>query len=145
MPRIIDSGNSRSFDDVSAQFSEFVLLKTQIDELTKRQNALKAELSSLVESSGEEDDKGHLWYELPHPIEGYTAMQRQKRISQKLDADAAEELLRTKNLYNRCFQLLPVLDEDEVMACLYEGLLTEDEIDAMFPKSITWAFVPSKG
>jgi hypothetical protein len=145
MPKILDSDKSRSFDEVSAQFSEFVLLKRQIDELTKRQNELKAELSSLVEQNGEEDDKGHVWYELPHPIEGYTAMQRQKRISQKLDAEAAEDLLRVKDLYDRCFRLLPVLDEDEVMSCLYEGLLTENEIDVMFPKSITWAFVPSKG
>jgi hypothetical protein len=144
MPDVIDSDRSRSFDEVSAQFHEFIYLKGQIDDLTKRQSVIKAVLSELVENEGEVDDKGHVWFELPQEIDGYVSMQRQKRISQKLDADAAEELLRQKQLYDRCFRMMPVLDEDEVMACLYEGLLTEDEIDAMFPKSITWAFVPSK-
>jgi hypothetical protein len=38
----------------------------------------------------------------------------------------------------------PVLNEDQVMACLYEGLLTEEDVDSMFPKKIIWAFIPSK-
>jgi hypothetical protein len=40
--------------------------------------------------------------------------------------------------------MVPMLDESEVMACLYEGLLTEEEIDSMFPKSVSYAFIPSK-
>ncbi len=31
------------------------------------------------------------------------------------------------------------------MAAHYEGLISEAEIDAMFPKKITYAFVPVKG
>lgn len=144
MPRIIDSENARSYDNVAADFSEFILLKKQIDELTKRQTEIKTRLSAVVEELGEADDKGHVWYELPQEIEGYVAMQRQKRVSQKLDEETAEALLKERELYDRCFRLLPVLDEDEVMACLYEGLITESDVDAMFPKSISWAFVPTK-
>ena len=44
----------------------------------------------------------------------------------------------------RCYTIQPVLNEDEVMACLYEGLLTEAEVDMMFTKKIVWAFIPSK-
>ena len=31
------------------------------------------------------------------------------------------------------------------MACLYDGLLTESDIDSMFSKKEIWAFVPNKG
>jgi len=144
MPKIVDSENSRAFDEVSAQFSEFILLKKKIDELSKRQNEIKGELSKIVEQYGDPDDKGHVWFDLPQEIEGYAAMQRQKRISQRLDEETAEALLKERGLYDRCFRLMPVLDEDEVMACLYEGLITEADVDNMFPKNITWAFVPSK-
>ena len=82
--------------------------------------------------------------QLDEEVDGYRALQRQRRVSQKLDPEAAETLLKAKGLDARCYQLLPVLDEDAVMSCLYEGLLTEEEVDAMFPKSIVWAFVPSK-
>jgi hypothetical protein len=40
--------------------------------------------------------------------------------------------------------MVPMLDEAEVMACLYEGLLTEEEIDEMFPKKVSYAFLTSK-
>jgi hypothetical protein len=33
-----------------------------------------------------------------------------------------------------------MLDEAEVMACLYEGLLAEEDIDAMFTKKVSYAF-----
>lgn len=144
MPNVTDADATRGYNELLGKFSEFIHLKKQVEDLTRLRDDLKTELAQIVEAEGEEDDKGHVWLELPEPVEGYIAMQRQKRISQKLDEQAAEELLREKKLYDRCYQMMPVLVEDEVMACLYEGLLSEEEIDTMFPKNITWAFVPAK-
>jgi hypothetical protein len=140
------TGSSRDFSQnpIMAKVREFVSFKNRIDDLTKSQNVIKAELMEFVDSNGIEDDKGHLWYELPEEVDGVVSLQRQRRVSQKLDMDAAEILLKKKGLYDRCVKMVPILEEDEVMACLYSDLLTEDEVDEMFPKTITWAFVPSK-
>jgi hypothetical protein len=123
---------------------EYLTYKKRIDQLTKDQSVVKNELMSVVEEQGIEDDKGHLWLELPEEVDGYVSLQRQRRVSQKLDMDTAVALLAAKGLADRCIKPMPTIDEDEVMAALYEGLLTEDDIDKMFPKTITWAFVPSK-
>ena len=72
-------------------------------------------------------------------------MQRQRRVSQSLDMDTAILTLTKRGLADRCIRSVPTVDEDEIMSCLYEGKLTEEEVDAMFPKKITWAFIPSKG
>jgi hypothetical protein len=127
-----------------AKFREFISYKRRIDDLTKSQNDLKAELNEYVEENGEEDDKGHLWVTLPEEVDGYVGMQRQRRVSQSLDLDAAIVLLTKKGLAQQCIKSIPTIDEDEVMACLYDGKLTEAEVDAMYPKKITWAFIPSK-
>jgi hypothetical protein len=127
-----------------AKFREFISYKRRIDDLTKSQNDLKAELNEYVEENGEEDDKGHLWVTLPEEVDGYVGMQRQRRVSQSLDMDAAIVLLTKKGLAQQCIKSIPTIDEDEVMACLYDGKLTEAEVDAMYPKKITWAFIPSK-
>lgn len=127
-----------------AKFREFISYKRRIDDLTKSQNDLKAELNEYVEENGEEDDKGHLWVTLPEEVDGYVGMQRQRRVSQSLDMDAAIILLTKKGLAQQCIKSIPTIDEDEVMACLYDGKLTESEVDAMYPKKITWAFIPSK-
>lgn len=128
-----------------AKFREFISYKTRVDEFTKKQNEIKTELNEYVEEHGEVDDKGHLWVTLPEEVDGYVSMQRQRRVSQSLDIDTAIVLLTKKGLSQQCIKSIPTIDEDEVMACLYDGKLTEAEVDAMYPKKITWAFIPSKG
>jgi hypothetical protein len=129
---------------VISKFREFIGYKKQIDQLTKYQNDIKAELNDYVQENGEEDDKGHLWVYLPEDVDGYSGMQRQRRVSQSLDMDAAIVILSKKGLAERCIKSIPTVDEDEVMSALYNGDLTEADVDEMFPKKITWAFVPSK-
>jgi len=71
-------------------------------------------------------------------------MQKQRRVAQKIDEEVCYEILTSKELAPRCYELKPVLDQAEVMACFYDGLLTEDDIDTMFPKTVTNAFVLKK-
>ena len=123
---------------------KFLTLKRQIDDLSKEHSLIKTELSELVDTQGEVDDKGHKWIQLPEEIEGYKALQRQRKVSRRINEEAARKLLVEKKLSSRCYKSVPVLDEDEIMSCLYEGLLTEEEIDQIFPSTISWAFVPSK-
>lgn len=145
MPKIIPAERSPKEDtSVLGKVKKFITLKRRIDDLTKEQSVLKTELSNFVDEFGEFDAKGHRVFELPEEIDGYVSLQRQRRVSQKLDPEEAERILKEKGLTNRCYQLLPVLDEDAVMSCLYEGLLTEEEVDTMFPKTETWAFIPLK-
>ena len=127
------------------KFRSFMTYKKKIESLTKEQNELKAELNEYVETNGQEDDRGHVYVELPEEVDGYVGMQRQRRVSVSVDMDAAILLLTKKGLADRCIKPVPTVDEDEVMACLYEGKLSEEEIDHMFPKKITWAFMPMKG
>jgi hypothetical protein len=144
MPKIIEPEASRFDDPTVADFKAFVGLKRQIDDLTKMQNEIKTRLVEAVEKYGDTDDKGHIWYDVPDAVDGYKGMQRQRRVSQKLDIDAALKLLDGTPLADRCLKMVPSLDEDEVMACMYEGLLTEEDVDTMYPKTVTWAFIPVK-
>jgi hypothetical protein len=123
---------------------QYVNLKRRIDDLTKEQSVLKTELSDLVDKQGETDDKGHIWLPLPEEVDGVVSLKRERRVSQSLDMDAAILILTQKGLAERCIKPIPTVAEDEVMAALYEGKLTEEDVDAMFPKKITWAFITSK-
>lgn len=144
MPQIESSPRKVTTNPLLMKVREYLTYKKKIDELSKAQSEVKNDLMEVVETQGQEDDKGHLWLELPEEVDGYVSLQRQRRVSQKLDMDAAVALLATKGLADRCIKAVPTVDEDEVMACLYEGKLSEKDIDTMFPKTITWAFVPSK-
>lgn len=144
MPKVIERNLPNEGNPIVSKVRKYVTLRSRIEDLTKEQSSLKTELSALVDDQGTPDEKGHLWYSLPEEVDGYTSLQRQRRVTQKLDEDEARRTLSAKGLFDRCYKMVPVLDESEVMACLYEGSLTEEEIDAMFPKSVSYAFIPSK-
>lgn len=129
---------------VAQQFKAFALDKVTLDHVKKHQDSVKRDLMDALDEFGYGDDKGHIWIDFEEPIEGFAGMQKQRRVNQGMDEDAIKRILDDKGLTDRCYKPVITLDQDEVMALLYEGLLTEDEIDAMFPKTITWAFVPKK-
>lgn len=145
MPNVIGKDNLPTLEtvgqsDLDSMYREYVLLKKNIDDLTKRQDEIKKELISFVDANGDEDDKGHKWYNMP-AYKGYVGMQRQRRVSHKVNEHMAHQVLTEKGLAARCFELKPVLNQDEVMACLAEGLLTEEDIDSIFTQTVTPAFV----
>ena len=131
-------------ESVESMFGQYIKIKGLADDTMQRANVIKAELNRAVDALGKIDDRGHLWLDLTNEVDGYTALQRQKRVSQSLDEEQAERILTERGIRDRCLKTVEILDEDAVMACLYEGVLSEEDVDMMFPKKIVWAFVPVK-
>lgn len=144
MAKVATPPRKPSSNPLMIKVREFISYKKQIDKLSKAQDEIKKDLMQTVEEMGEVDDSGHQWLHLPEEVDGYASLQRQRRVSQKLDMDAAEEILKKKGLYDKCVTMVPMIEEDAVMGALYLGELTEEEVDQIFPKTITWAFVPKK-
>jgi len=122
-----------------------VLLKSKIDELTAIQSGVKKSLKGIIEEAGVVDDRGHIVIELPHEVDGITKVMQQRRVSKSLDEDVAEALLSKKGIAERCIKMVPVLDEDEIMKAYYEGVISEEDIDTMFPSKVSYALVMTKG
>lgn len=130
--------------DLIARTKKYSFLKSQLDYLEKEQKALRAELFEVLDVSGEPDDKGNIIIELPEAVDGYNAIMKQRRVSRKIDEVKAEELIEAKGLEEKLYKTIRVVDEDALMAALYEEILTEAEIDEMYPQSIIWALVLKK-
>ena len=69
---------------------------------------------------------------------------KQKRVSRKVDEFIAEEIITAKGMEDTLYKMVRTVDEDALMAALYNDELTEDEIDQMYPQKITWALVLKK-
>lgn len=132
------------YDRVVGEFRAFALDKSTLDHVKIHQDIIKRSLMAALEENGEPDEKGHYWIHFDAPIDGFEAIQRQRKVSVGSDEQEIEEILAAKGVRDRCFKMVEVLDEDEVMALRYEGVLTDEDLDRMFPKTITWAFVPKK-
>lgn len=132
---------------VAMSVSLYRTLKDQQAVLAKRVLEIRDELSEFVESAGYTDDKGHQRVPLPEEVSGVRALVRQRKAPRVFDPEKAEEILQAivcedgGTLWDNCTEMVAVLDEDKVMAAQYEGLLTEEQIDEMYPISESWSFV----
>jgi hypothetical protein len=141
MANVIPEEGSR-FDDpdsVEAQVREYSKIKASMDVLETRQKALRENLFSVLDLEGLEDDKGNIQYELPTAIEGITRLEKQRRVTRKLNEPVAETILQTLGLYEEVFEMKPVLNEDALMAAFYEDKISEEQLDEMFPAHVVWA------
>jgi hypothetical protein len=145
MARVTPTEN-RNIDetDLLARTKKYAFLKAQLDFLEKEQKVLRAELFESLDSEGVEDDKGNIIIELPEEVDGVSSIVKQRRVSRKIDEDKAADIIHSKGLQDSLYKTIIVVDEDALMAALYEDVLTEAEIDEMYPQSITWALVLKK-
>ena len=130
--------------DLIARAKKYSFLKSQLDYLEKEQKSLRLDLFEDLDSKGEEDDKGNIVLELPEEVDGYVSIIKQRRVARKIDEDKAEEIITARGMEETLYKTIRVVDEDALMAALYNDELTEAEIDEMYPQSITWALVLKK-
>lgn len=137
-PRVVDE------NDFVGQARHYTFIKQQLEYWEKQQKELKAKLFEHLETSGEEDSSGNLVIELPEEIEGAIAVVKQRRVSRKVDELRAEEIITEKGMEDTLYKTIRVVDEDALMAALYNDELTEEEIEQMYPQQIVWALVMKK-
>lgn len=126
--------------DIKSKVRQYLALKDEAKLLTNRTEQIKAELLQEVDKS-DFDDKGHKKLIIEDEFKGEVVLTKQRRVSKNLDLQVAEELLESKGIKDKCIKMVPVLDEASIMASFYEGLLTEEDIDAMFPAKVSYAFL----
>jgi predicted RNA-binding protein associated with RNAse of E/G family len=119
---------------------QYVSIKKDVTELTSRQNELKKRLLESIENLPA-NEKGHRVLEFDDEQVGSVKLTKQRKVIKSLDIDVAEEILIRKGIKDTCIKMVPVLDEDEIMAAFYNGYLTEEDIDTMFPAKEIFAFI----
>ena len=142
MVKIIESDEKISFsdpDNFETQVREYARLKATLEMLESRQKELRESIFSALEERGVEDDRGNLVIELPESIEGVARVEKQRRVSRKVNEAVAEEIIAEHNLEDKLYTTIRVIDQDAIMSALYEGTLSEDEVDRMYPPTVTWA------
>jgi len=122
--------------DVEKLAQQYVAVKAEADFILERQNELKARLKDAVEKLGEVTAKGHKVLEF-----GDIKLTNQRKESNPLDVEAATEILNKHGLYEECVETIEQLDQNAILVAYQKELLTAEEIDLMFPKKVSYAFL----
>jgi hypothetical protein len=140
----VKATESREEDPLIKDAREYSFLKQQLDFLEKQQKEVRERLFAQLDEIGEVDDKGNIIIELPEEVNGFGALVKQRRVSRKIDELIADEVITEKGMEDQLYKTIRVVDEDALMAALYNDELTEAEIDLMYPQKIVWALVMNK-
>lgn len=120
---------------------QYAAIKSQLDEINSRERQLKEAIRQQVMELGIVDEKGSVSLDVDDKLSGVSKIVNQRRVSKRFDPSVAEDLLTEKGLLERCTMMIPALDEEEILAARYEDLLTDEDIDTMFPASESFAFI----
>ena len=126
---------------VKDEVRQYVALKDQIDLISTRQSEIKKRLIEAVDELGEFNDRGHKVLALDDDSINVATLTKQRKVSNPLDMDVAEDLLTKRGIKDTCVKMVPTLDESAIMAAFYSGHLSEADIDAMFPEKVSYAFI----
>jgi hypothetical protein len=126
-------------ESLEAQVREYGKVKTSMEILETRSKELRTKLFEYLDTEGEEDDKGNIQLELPDAIDGITRLEKQRRTTRKLDEMTAEIIIDQTGLADEVYEMKRVINEDALMAAYYEGKITEEQLDEMFPTNVVWA------
>jgi hypothetical protein len=126
-------------DTLESQVREYAKVKASMDVLDARQKELRNLLFGHLDEEGLEDDKGNIQLEFNDPIDGITRLEKQRRVTRKIDELKAEEILEELGLTDEVYELKRVVNEDALMAAYYEEKISEDQLDEMFPANVVWA------
>lgn len=114
---------------------EFKKSKEAIDNLTKRHNAMKAELVEAIKENGYEDDKGHMWYKV-----GGLELKYERRVSRSFNSEAAEQWARGLGIWDDLKKVVETIDEDKLLGYAWNHKDQEDVIQGFYNEKETWAF-----
>jgi len=126
-------------DSIESQVREYAKIKASMDVLEARQKELRTLLFAHLDAEGLEDDKGNIQFEFGTAIDGITRLEKQRRVTRKIDEFKAEEVLEELGLADDVYELKKVVNEDALMAAYYEEKISEEQLDEMFPANVVWA------
>lgn len=133
-----------NIDWVKKHMGEWLRLKAHHEALGKDVTKMRDDLTAVIEEHGVPDEKGSLFLELDEEVEGYRYLKRQKATSIVFNPDNAEKILQKKGLYDECVVMVPVIDQDKVLALSYEGKLTAREMAKIMEEKVTYSTRPWK-
>ena len=133
-----------SLEEIRKEVQQYVFLKEEVTAIESRVGTLRKRILAVIEEIGETNEKGSLVLPINDHVSNTANVVKQRRVSKVFDEDKANDLLKEKGLFDSVTKTVVVLDQDAVMAAYYDGKLTDEDIELMFPEKVTWALILEK-
>jgi hypothetical protein len=135
--------------------AQWALIKHRVDTQTTLLNKLRDDMTADLREVGIQDEKGSYIIELPRQLrvgdKPFKGMKLERYTTQGMDEDEAEGIARDLDaeatekggdavVYARLFPMVRQFDAQEAYVLYQEGLLTEEQMDRIFPEKEGFRF-----
>jgi SMC interacting uncharacterized protein involved in chromosome segregation len=126
-------------DDFETQVTEYIRLKASMKIMETRTKELNKLITQKIDQDGYEDSDGNWLIDLESPIDGISRLEKMRKSSRKLDETVAETIIAAAGIEEEVYEMVKTLSEEKLMAAYYDGKITEQQLDEMFPVAVSWA------
>ena len=134
------------WDEMVRQYAQFRTLR---ERSASQEERYKKDLLGMLEATGEEEDSGHKVRPTSEPVtigkKTVVGFRRQRRVSQKLNADKAEEWLQANGMLAECQVTQTFLDEDAILGLNFSGNIPDQVFKGWYEESETFALTLIEG
>jgi hypothetical protein len=126
-------------ENFETQVAEYIRLKASMKLMETRTKELNKLITEKIDQTGYEDSEGNWIIDLENDIDGISRLEKQRRASRKLDESVAENIIIAAGLEDEVYEMVKTISEEKLMAAYYDGKITEQQLDSMFPVNVSWA------
>lgn len=141
-----------TWDPLQKRVVSYLDTRSLRERTLEAENRQKAALMETLEHGGREEGEGHRVLDLdqPWPLHAngkdkmIKGVMRQRKVSQVFDGEAALALVKAKGVEADCVTTVSYteIDEDKVLAQNYAGVISDDEMAALYTNDEKFAFIP---
>jgi hypothetical protein len=136
-------------DDHQRWALSYILVTHDEVKIKQDRENLRDSLKQWIMDNCEPDENGSYRWELDEPItpdgdEWVTGFEVQRRVSEFIDEQKADALVKKYGLEDSCYQTVTEIDFDALYAANQRGIITDEEIDDMLSYNETYALLKAK-
>lgn len=136
MSKIVREAPVSDFNEIYTRkvVEDFKNHKAMLDQVQKRADALKAELTEMLIAHGKPDEKGNIWIDL-----GDLELKRERRISKSFNTSAAEAWAKENGHWDTVREVIEVLSEDKLLGLAWNDEAIQEKVKTFYVEKETWA------
>ena len=134
-----ESNRFENQDELSVAVGEYVRIKESMSQMESRSKELRDKIFASIDAEGELESSGSYSLYLDSEIEGVVRLEKQRRAIRKINEERADAIIEETGIGDDVYEMKRVINEDNLMAAMFQGKITEEQLDAMFPATIVWA------
>ena len=137
MARIVKRQDSTELNTeyVERLAEEYKKSKQVLEDIEKRTNSLKKELTDIIIEHGVADDKGHVWVQI-----GDLKLKRERRVSRSFDTNSAREWAEENGYWDEVKEVVEVISEDKMLGLAWSNKDLSETIQGFYVEKESWAF-----